>query len=329
MAKFDLRFAVRLISVLLAVEGAARAQDDEDKGTLAQARFRDGRQMMSEGRYAEAAERLAESQRLDPAPGTMANLAYCYDKLGRTSAAWVTYKETARLARQSGKSEWASQAEASAAAIERAAPRLVIQLSERAETPGLALSVDDVALPRPLWSESPPAAMGRHEIRASAAGKRSWSSPFEVPEGGAPTTLVVPPLEPEEAPPPPPPQDRPGTEAHPPAARMPSIAPRRVAALAMGAVSLAELASGAALVTTGKITYDQTTPECSGATCTERGTTLRSRAIAEANFASVALAVGAASAACAAVLWWTSPRAIEVGASIGRTDVELRAGGRW
>ena len=54
---------------------------------LAQSLFEEGRQLMSNGKFAEACPKFESSYKLDPAAGTLLNLAVCHEKVGRTAAA--------------------------------------------------------------------------------------------------------------------------------------------------------------------------------------------------------------------------------------------------
>jgi len=58
--------------------GAAGAQGLTDADTL----FRDGRTLMKAGNFTAACPKFAESERLDPAPGTLLNLAECETQVG-------------------------------------------------------------------------------------------------------------------------------------------------------------------------------------------------------------------------------------------------------
>src|SRR5882724_4149653 len=71
---------------------APSADQVRDPAT-AEALFRQGRQAMEAKNYQEASQKFAESQRLDPAAGTLMNLATCEEKLGRLASAWQHWKE--------------------------------------------------------------------------------------------------------------------------------------------------------------------------------------------------------------------------------------------
>jgi hypothetical protein len=87
------------------LSGSASAQTSSDKAA-AQALFDAGKRLLSERKYAEACPKLAESQRLDPAPGTLMNLADCYEKAGLTASAWATWLEAAAAMRHIATPRW-------------------------------------------------------------------------------------------------------------------------------------------------------------------------------------------------------------------------------
>ncbi len=75
-----------LLATLLALP--ARAQEsDADK------LFREARALMEQGNFERACPKLEESQRLDPGEGTLANLAECYERVGKLADALATWRK--------------------------------------------------------------------------------------------------------------------------------------------------------------------------------------------------------------------------------------------
>src|SRR4051812_8772615 len=76
----------------------ARARAEPSSSAFAEALFREGKHLLSAGKLDEACPKLEESQRLDPKPGTLINLAYCHERQGRAATAWGEYAEGGPLA---------------------------------------------------------------------------------------------------------------------------------------------------------------------------------------------------------------------------------------
>ena len=80
--------------VLLAQPAPAASSES----SVADALFGEGRALLDAGRYGEAIAKFTESEKLDPGVGTMLNLAYCYEKIGKTATAWSSYRAAAAAA---------------------------------------------------------------------------------------------------------------------------------------------------------------------------------------------------------------------------------------
>ena len=75
----------------------ALAVDAHADPVTAEALFRAGRAAMDAGNPKEACARFAESQRLEPAGGTLLNLGECHEALGELASAWQAYVEASEL----------------------------------------------------------------------------------------------------------------------------------------------------------------------------------------------------------------------------------------
>ena len=80
-----------LVSALLA-STPARAQDARDPAA-AEALFREGRTAAQKKDFTTACAKFRESNRLDPAVGTVFNIADCEERLGRLATSWTLFQE--------------------------------------------------------------------------------------------------------------------------------------------------------------------------------------------------------------------------------------------
>jgi hypothetical protein len=106
----------------------------------AEALFNEGLALFDAKSYAAACAKFEESQKLDPAPGTLFRLATCEEEQGRFATAAQRWEEGASLLPK-GDSRRAS-AEKNATETEGKAGRLVLRASPQAP-PGLAVALDD------------------------------------------------------------------------------------------------------------------------------------------------------------------------------------------
>src|SRR5262245_61539276 len=90
-ARKVLRFARWGVIFMLALRaGSARA--DATDPPSAEALFRAARQSQTAGDIGKACDLFEESYRLDPAGGTLLNLAACEERAGRITKAWELYR---------------------------------------------------------------------------------------------------------------------------------------------------------------------------------------------------------------------------------------------
>ena len=173
----------------------ARAEPTAQDKARAEFLFRDGKKLLSQGRYAEACAKLGESYLLEPTPGTLLNVAVCHEQEGKTATAWAEFSQSVELAERDRRDDRAQLAREHKSALEPRLARLSVTISASAQTANLAVRVDQTALDKAGWGSALPVDPGPHVIRASAPGKKDWQTTIQV--GPAPKThaVEVPPLE--------------------------------------------------------------------------------------------------------------------------------------
>lgn len=143
----------------------ARAQSAD--AAAAEVLFREGRAAMEAGDAKTACPKFRESNRLDPAPGTVLNLADCEEKLGRFATAWSLFKEvTQRLPASDERHGLAAQR---ATALEPKVPKLSVKL-EPGSPEGTRVLRDGVELRGASLDTLLPVDPGRHEIVVTTPG---------------------------------------------------------------------------------------------------------------------------------------------------------------
>ncbi len=165
-----LRASAVAVVLLCASARVAQADPTPQEKILAQSLFDDGRAKMQAGDFAAACPKLAESYRLDPAPGTFLNLGLCHESEGRLATAYAELSEALSRAIRDGRSDRQKTAREHLAAI---APRLSkLKLSVGAGAPpDLKVEVDGIALARAAWDVAVPMDPGQHVLVASASGR--------------------------------------------------------------------------------------------------------------------------------------------------------------
>jgi hypothetical protein len=285
--------------------GPASAFAQADPTAVAVALFQQGRDLVKQGRYAEACPKLAESQRLEPKLGTLLNLAVCNEKLGKTATAWAEYGSAEAMARREGPREQEREgfAREQAANLEKKLARVTFQAS--APEPGLRLTLDDQLLAEAVLGTPLPVDPGKHRISAVATGKKPWSREIDVPAEKADLSIPIPALEaapaaPAPAPTPPAPIAVPPPAVAPPPPVVPPPPPASgpsTSTLLMGVgfgVAAAGVLVGA--VTGGVALADGTSlhDTCTNNKCGSNQTGAISSAYALANTSNVSFGVAAA-----------------------------------
>jgi hypothetical protein len=277
----------------------------------AEALFEEGRRLVAASNFADACPKFADSERLDPSPGTLLNLANCYEKLGRSASAWATYREAASAANAANRADYVATAQRHAEALAPTLARLTVTVPQAVD--GLQVTRDGAPVGRGEWGVAIPIDAGTHKLEATAPGYKSWSSSVEVQQDGAQAAVTIPALEalPVEPTPPPLPTPAPGPPPPPvPVSEGNSGGGQRVVGLIIGGVGVVGLALGGAFALTAKSQYNTSLGSCQPNNpdlCNSTGVSQRNTARSDGNIASVAVGVGAAALVGGAVIWLTAP----------------------
>jgi hypothetical protein len=168
-ARFATFIVVTQGTRLPSLHAAPAAAADTRDAAAGEVMFREGRRLLKAGDLQGACAKLEESQRLDPAPGTLANLADCEEQLGRTASAWEHWRRTAELLPANDARRATAQARSTE--LEKKLPRLTITLApELHPTPiaGLRIERDGVALGAVSLGVALPLDPGAHVVLVSA-----------------------------------------------------------------------------------------------------------------------------------------------------------------
>jgi hypothetical protein len=318
------RFAASLLVGVLSASRVGFAQGE----AAAEALFVEGRKLVAEGKVAEGCSKLAASQKLDPAAGTLIHLGDCQEKLGRTASAWASFREAASRATAQGRADWADIAHSRALELETKLSRLAIVAPA-----GVEVKRGDEVVPAGALGTALPVDPGEHVVSASAPGKIAWRTTVRVAAAAGTTTVTVPPLEDAH------PGEIPGARAAP--APMPGAreersdgSTQRVVGWTLASAGIAGIVVGTieGLVAISKNNSSKRVcgddGECADATAREDNADARSAA----TVSTVAFVAGGLLGAGGLVLLLTAPGAKEPQGAPARVTLGptgIRIGGTW
>jgi hypothetical protein len=333
------------LALSVAALNAPRAHAQNNK-VAAETLFEEGRKLMAAGKPNEACPKFADSQKLDPSPATLLNLANCYEKTGRTATAWVTYKDAASAANVARRGDLLVTAQKRATALEPNLSKLQVTVSTPVD--GLEVKRDGTVVAQSELGTAIPVDPGTHTIEASAPKKLAWATQVEVKDPGKTVTVTVPTLQDAPAPPPPPasssaappPPPPPATTSAAPPPPPPPPPPQedgstgRTIGIVLGGVGVVGLAVGSIFALSAKSKYDDSLKLCPNDKnlCTPEGVSQRDDARSAGNVATIGFGVGVALVAAGAVLWFTAPSGTsdtKTGLQIAPTVGGAIVRGRW
>ncbi|WP_394837062.1 hypothetical protein LVJ94_09150 [Pendulispora rubella] len=297
--------AILVVALASPVTSVARAADppaSSENAAVAESLFQDARKLMAEKRYAEACPKFAASQRLAPAVGTLLNLGDCYEKLGKTASAWATYLDAASAAQRLNRADRERTARTLAAAVESKLSRLTLRLDK--PVPGLLLKRDGVAVEDAALGAAVPLDPGKHQLEATAPGKKPWTSTVDIAEKDR-LDIRVPALEDER-------EHLPSallddSSLEDPASSDPGKT-RRIIGIGLVGLGVVGVGAGTFFGLKANSAWSDSQGYCTGNLCNdERGVSLASDAKSAGNISTVAFITGAVALAAGAVLILTAP----------------------
>jgi hypothetical protein len=175
-----LRWTIALLVGSMGAWGAKTARADTHDPAAAEALFRDGRAAAQRGDWETACPKLRESQRLDPAPGTLLNLADCEEHRGKLATAWQLFRQVVEeVPANDDRSPIATKR---AAALEKRLPHMTVRLTGPVP-PGAKVVRNDVELSEASLGSALPVDPGVYNVMVSAPDRATTSTSVTVAEG--------------------------------------------------------------------------------------------------------------------------------------------------
>jgi hypothetical protein len=300
---FARRFsAIAVLVGLVASSSGALADPSKEDVARADALFREAQSLVQKGQVSEGCAKFVESQRLDPANGTLLNMAVCHDKEGKFATA---YREFQELLQNIGSSKTADDRERTRLAndrlkaLDKKITRLSFDVSEIPREAVITLDAERVNDPSAPILIDP----GSHTVDVSALQKKPLKKPFEVKEPG-PMTLKLEPLA-DDLPPPPPPVEK----APPPPTELGGFwSTRRILGATVALVGLAGVGVGIGFGIDTFNERDLRDSYCRGTVCNNVGIFYNDQAQQSATISTIGFIAGGALLAIGTVLFITAPR---------------------
>jgi hypothetical protein len=181
----------------LTSSGLAHAQ-----GQSADTLFEEGLKLFDAGKTHEACERFEASFRIDPALGTLQNLATCHEQDGKTATAYREFLDLAEQAKKAGAGQKAREilGRQRAEALTSKLSKVVIQAKPGANV--VEVRLDGTLVDLAAWGVAFPVDPGRHTFVFSAPGRVASTQEINLAAAPGVTTVELPHL--EDVPPPPP-----------------------------------------------------------------------------------------------------------------------------
>lgn len=179
-----------VVAVAVALASVPRA-GAQSSTAQAETLFRQGKDLMSRGKIADACAAFDASQKLDPTIATLLNQASCREKNGQLATAWGLFLDAERQSRSAtddGTRQLHQVAQDHAAKLEPRLSTLTITVAPDHRIGGLEILRNNDPVDPGAWNKALPVDGGSYKITARAPGNTDWSSTVTVgPERDAKT----------------------------------------------------------------------------------------------------------------------------------------------
>ncbi len=233
----------------------------QPSGAQAEALFRQGRDLMTAGKTAEACTAFEESEKLDPAVTTLLNLAGCREKLGQLATAWGLFIEAERLTRNASDAATTTLhdvAKSKASKLEPRLSKLTIDVPAGSRVDGLEITRGKDRLDAGMWNRTLPVDGGTYTVTARVPNAKPWSAQIVVGNEGDTKTVSIPELHADTVAPPP--ASITPAETEPPHDEV-SPHPTKTVPLALGIGGVGLIGAGVVFGLLGKSQYDDAKAE--------------------------------------------------------------------
>jgi hypothetical protein len=304
-----------IAAVVLATR--AEAQTPPPNQAAADAAFKQGRELFKANKFAEACAEFEKSQKLDPAYGTLFNIAQCSEKLGKLATAAAAFREVA--AKDTNEPRKAS----AAGRLEDITPRIAHLLVKVDKSPpGLAVEIDDKNGPRAVAANQPiEVDFGDYTVTVRARGYGEFISRVKISQEGK-TTTVEATLEAGAS-----------TKSVDRGEPAPGAKRKLYAMIAMGTGGAA-VVGGIAFGVLARSKWNEAKDVCGGSTCTtqdevDRANAIGDQARSKALISTVLVVSGLAIGGVGAYLWFTAPKGTVVAPTASDTGAGVTLIGRF
>ncbi len=182
-----------LLPLLVLVASTSTSYAEQRDPAAADALFREGRALLKQNKFDAACPKLAESFRLDPAPGTLFNLAQCEEGRGRVASAHERWQHLVDTLTSAGKlgDDRLPVARERLAALAPKVPKLTIRLKKSAPA-GTVVLRDGVEIRGAGLGVALPVDPGDHVIVARAQHHKDAETRVKLAPGEARAVDVEP-----------------------------------------------------------------------------------------------------------------------------------------